>query len=127
MPSNNTEKLKLPKIFEKVQGNENSIENIEVINIRNQDVAYNKKLNRLILLKDHLVTGSSVSTSLIVNVDFGIIPEYVIDFSKVHTLLHTTDAFEINEFLFYSTNHLWKQVGNSYILKYFFRGALAAP
>lgn len=120
----NTEKFKLPKIWEQVRDNENRIDRIEVINVRHEDVALNKRHRKIILIKDHLVVEEFASQSLIINYEFAKLPEWAIPFMHVHTILHTESGFEVNKFLSWGISYLWKQVGGSYFLKYTLRGKL---
>jgi hypothetical protein len=119
-----TEKFKLPKVWEQVLDDENRIGNVEIIDVRNEDVAFNKRHRKIILIKDHLVVEEFASESLIVNYEFEKLPEWAIPFLHVHTILHTESGFEVNEYLSWGINYLWKQVGESYFLKYTLRGKL---
>lgn len=119
-----TEKFKLPKVWEQVQNDEDGIRNIEIINVRSEDIAFNKRHRKIILIKDHLVVEEFASESLIINYEFGKLPEWAIPFMHVHTIFHTESGFEVNEFLSWGISYLWKQVGDSYLLKYTLRGKL---
>lgn len=117
-------KFKLPKFWESVQENEFRVGNLEIINVRSEDVSFNRKLRKIILLKDHLVLAVDVPTTLKINYEFHELPEWAIPFMHVHHVFHTESGFEMNERFGFQSNYLWKQSGSSYILKYHLRGAL---
>ena len=119
-----TDKFKVFKSWEKVEEDAANIENIKIINVRNEDIAFNKKLRKIILVKDHLVVENFASESLVVNYEFEKLPDWAIPFLHIHTLFHTESGFEVNEFLSFGTTYFWKQFNSNYILKYTLRGQL---
>jgi len=119
-----SEKFRLPKIWERVQDNENNIGNLETINVKSRDVAFNKKQNKIVIFKNRLVVEKFTSNLLFVNLEFTALPEWAIPFMHVHTLFHTEEGFEVNKFLSFWTTYHWKQFGGNYILKYTLRGDL---
>lgn len=119
-----TEKLKLSKAWERVKDDETKIDNIQIINIRKEDISYNKRHRKIILVKDHLVVEHFASESLIVNYEFEKLPDWAIPCMHVITIFHTESGFVVNEFLSWGTTYLWKKAGDSYFLKYTLRGQL---
>ncbi len=118
------EKQQIKKLWERVQADQNNIENLKRINVKRSDISFNKKTREIILLSDRFVQSPYSDEALVVYHYFQNMKEWMIPFSHVFAYVHTTSAFEVNNRFVFTSNYFWKQAPHGYDFLLTFFGSL---
>lgn len=119
------EKQRIKKTWERIEDDQNKIQNLKRINVKRGDISVNKKTREIILLSNHLVLAPYASEPVIVNHFFQDMKEWMLPFFHVFANVYTTSAFEVNNRFVFTSNYHWKQVPHGYNFILTFAGTLS--